>query len=95
MAIAFFMNSYPFHLFENRYLYSPDLWVLYLTRLAGDAALSHAVCSCMGDVTCWDGSTLLCGATIFRVTLDATEGRLVACAVIVTVCPFGTAEGGL
>ena len=36
-----------------------------------------------------------CAAVIVRVTLDTTEGRLVACAVIITVPPLGTAGGGL
>jgi hypothetical protein len=34
-------------------------------------------------------------ATMVKVTLETIDGKLVACAVMVTVFPFGTAEGAV
>jgi hypothetical protein len=62
---------------------------------AGEAAESLSPCIGKASLPLTDGSTLLLVATIFNVTLKTSDGRLVACAVSVTVPFLGTVDGAL
>jgi hypothetical protein len=76
--------------------YKPPLGTFPVTPVIGIAVRSVAACTCGSLLfNVKPGSRIASAATMVRVTLDETDGRAVACAVIVTDPPFGAADGAL